>query len=141
MHLTNVLRINGRVVLLLLLLPMLLGGCVSLATDSRKVGLQEMQKGGHRPGQGPRPARGHPPEERDRAHRRRPPALQAGAGRRLRLARARQRHARQRNLHPRRQGGGKIVVIQAILDHELNHLLQFANPCVQDPDRLDGIGA
>jgi len=35
---------------------------------------------------------------------------------------------------------GKIFVNQAILGHELNHLLNFKNREVVDPDRLDEIG-
>ena len=36
---------------------------------------------------------------------------------------------------------GKIVVNQVILGHEFNHILQFNNPIVADPDRLDELGA
>ena len=36
---------------------------------------------------------------------------------------------------------GKIVVNQAVLGHELMHLLQFKNPRVADPDKLDDLGA
>ena len=36
---------------------------------------------------------------------------------------------------------GKIIANQAILGHELNHLLHFANPRVANPDRLDDLGA
>ncbi len=36
---------------------------------------------------------------------------------------------------------GKIVVNQAILGHELNHLLNFKNPKVANPDKLDDLGA
>ena len=36
---------------------------------------------------------------------------------------------------------GKIVVNQAILGHELNHLLNFINPRVANPDNLDDLGA
>jgi hypothetical protein len=32
---------------------------------------------------------------------------------------------------------GKIIINQAVLGHELHHLLNFANPMVADPDRLD----
>ena len=36
---------------------------------------------------------------------------------------------------------GKIIVNQAILGHELNHLLNFKNPKVANPDKLDDLGA
>jgi len=36
--------------------------------------------------------------------------------------------------------GDKIVVNQAILGHELNHLLNFKNPKIANPDKLDEIG-
>jgi hypothetical protein len=38
-----------------------------------------------------------------------------------------------------RKLGNKIVVNQAILGHELNHLLKYQNPIVANPDRLDTI--
>lgn len=34
----------------------------------------------------------------------------------------------------------KIVVNQAVLGHELNHLLNFINPSVADPDKLKDLG-
>ena len=36
---------------------------------------------------------------------------------------------------------GKVVVNQAILGHELNHLLNFKNPRIANPDKLDDLGA
>jgi hypothetical protein len=36
---------------------------------------------------------------------------------------------------------GKVVVNQAILGHELMHLLNFKNPKIANPDRLDDLGA
>jgi len=36
--------------------------------------------------------------------------------------------------------GDKIVVNQAILGHEFNHLLNFKNPKIADPDKLDNLG-
>ena len=36
---------------------------------------------------------------------------------------------------------GKIVVNQAILGHEFNHLLNFKNPRIANPDKLDDMGA
>ncbi len=36
---------------------------------------------------------------------------------------------------------GKIVVNQAILGHELNHIINFRNPRVANPDKLDDLGA
>lgn len=36
--------------------------------------------------------------------------------------------------------GGKIVINQAILGHELNHLLNFNNPRILNPDQLDKMG-
>ena len=36
---------------------------------------------------------------------------------------------------------GKIVLNQAILGHELNHLLNFKNPKIANPDKLDDLGA
>jgi hypothetical protein len=36
---------------------------------------------------------------------------------------------------------GKVMVNQAVLGHELMHLLQFKNPRVADPDKLDDLGA
>jgi len=35
---------------------------------------------------------------------------------------------------------GKIALNQAVLGHELNHLLNFQNPKIADPDKLDGLG-
>jgi hypothetical protein len=36
---------------------------------------------------------------------------------------------------------GRVVVNQAVLGHELMHLLNFKNPKIADPDRLDDLGA
>ncbi|MBW1698700.1 MAG: hypothetical protein JRK26_18095 [Deltaproteobacteria bacterium] len=36
---------------------------------------------------------------------------------------------------------GKIVINQAILGHEFNHLLNFKNPRIANPDKLDDLGA
>ena len=36
--------------------------------------------------------------------------------------------------------GDRIVLNQAILGHELNHLLNFKNPKIADPDKLDNLG-
>ena len=36
---------------------------------------------------------------------------------------------------------GKVVLNQAILGHELTHLLNFKNPDIANPDKLDDIGA
>lgn len=36
--------------------------------------------------------------------------------------------------------GGKIVINQAVLGHELNHLLNFKNPDIADPDKLGQMG-
>ena len=36
--------------------------------------------------------------------------------------------------------GGKIVINQAILGHEFNHLLNFKNPKIANPDKLDELG-
>ena len=36
---------------------------------------------------------------------------------------------------------GKIILNQAVLGHELNHLLNFKNPKIADPDKLDDLGA
>ena len=36
--------------------------------------------------------------------------------------------------------GNKIIVNQAILGHELNHLLNFKNHTIADPDKLDNLG-
>ena len=36
---------------------------------------------------------------------------------------------------------GKIVINQVVLGHELNHLLNFKNPKIADPDKLDDLGA
>jgi len=36
---------------------------------------------------------------------------------------------------------GKIIINQAILGHELNHLLNFKNPKIANPDKLDDLGA
>jgi hypothetical protein len=36
---------------------------------------------------------------------------------------------------------GRIILNQAILGHEFNHLLQFNHPQIHNPDLLDDIGA
>jgi len=36
---------------------------------------------------------------------------------------------------------GKIIINQAVLGHELMHLLNFKNPRIADPDKLDDLGA
>jgi hypothetical protein len=36
--------------------------------------------------------------------------------------------------------GGKIIVNQAILGHEFDHLLNFNNSMVANPDQLDALG-
>ena len=36
---------------------------------------------------------------------------------------------------------GKIVINQVVLGHELNHLLNFENPEIADPDKLEDLGA
>ena len=36
--------------------------------------------------------------------------------------------------------GDKIVVNQAVLGHELNHLLNFKNPKIANPRKLDEMG-
>lgn len=36
---------------------------------------------------------------------------------------------------------GRIVLNQAVLGHEFNHLLNFENPKIADPDKLDDLGA
>ena len=36
---------------------------------------------------------------------------------------------------------GKILVNQAILGHEFNHLLNFKNKKIANPDELDDLGA
>ena len=36
---------------------------------------------------------------------------------------------------------GKVVINQAILGHELNHLLNFRNSKIANPDKLDDLGA
>ena len=36
---------------------------------------------------------------------------------------------------------GKVIVNQAILGHELNHLLNFKNSKISNPDKLDDLGA
>ena len=35
---------------------------------------------------------------------------------------------------------GKIIINQVILGHELNHLLQFKNKQIANPDKLDKLG-
>jgi hypothetical protein len=40
-----------------------------------------------------------------------------------------------------RKAQGKIIVNQAILGHELNHLLNWRNPKIANPDKLDDLGA
>lgn len=39
-----------------------------------------------------------------------------------------------------RRVGDKIIVNQAILGHEINHLLHFKNPKVINPDKLKALG-
>jgi hypothetical protein len=36
---------------------------------------------------------------------------------------------------------GRVVINQAVLGHELMHLLNFRNPRIADPDQLDDLGA
>jgi hypothetical protein len=40
-----------------------------------------------------------------------------------------------------RMAKGKIIVNQAILGHELNHLLNWKNPKIANPDKLDDLDA
>lgn len=35
---------------------------------------------------------------------------------------------------------GRIVLNQAILGHEFNHLLNYQNPKIANPDKLDSLG-
>ena len=35
---------------------------------------------------------------------------------------------------------GKVIINQAILGHELNHLLSFKEPVIANPDKLDDLG-
>ncbi len=35
---------------------------------------------------------------------------------------------------------GKVILNQAILGHELTHILNFSNPVVANPDKLDDLG-
>ena len=35
---------------------------------------------------------------------------------------------------------GKVIINQAILGHELNHLLGFKDPAFANPDKLDDMG-
>ena len=40
----------------------------------------------------------------------------------------------------RKRVGDKIIINQNILGHELNHLLNFRNPKIANPDKLDEMG-
>lgn len=128
-------------ILKILLLSILLAGCVTLATDYRKVGFREIQRGYsslHKPSslhetiELPK-VTVHIVGDRnkfnwDQAATYGSPVLG---------------YATQDN-HIWVFGTevkGRIIINQAVLGHELNHLLQFANPKVQNPDMLDDIGA
>lgn len=131
----------GRRFLIAILAVGFLSACVTLATDYRKVGFREMQRGFLLLDQHP-----HLNEtielSRVRVH---------IVGNRRHFDWERAQSPQSRVLGYARRNNeiwvfgarvdGKIVLNQAVLGHEFNHLLNFADPRVADPDRLDDIGA
>jgi hypothetical protein len=123
----------------------LLTGCVTLATDYRKVGFREMQRGFD--------ALARKPDLHEVVKLDNVTVHIVGDRSRFQWQQARQEDSRIAGYATRRNDiwtfgavvDGRIVVNQAILGHELNHLLQFATENrptpIHDPDRLDDIGA
>jgi len=128
-------------ILKLLLLAAVLAGCVTLATDYRKVGFREIQRGYaslHKPSdlyeviELPK-VTVHIVGDRDKFNWHKASTYGSPV-----LGYA----TRDNQIWVfGTQVKGRIILNQAVLGHELNHLLQFANPKVQDPDQLDDIGA
>ena len=125
----------------LLLLTLLLTGCVTLATDYRKIGFKEMQRGFD-------------------ALEKRPSLNETVVLENLTIHIVGDRNAfkwdraaafgspvlgyatRKNEIYVfGAYAGGKIIVNQSILGHELNHLMNFKNPVIADPDKLDDLGA
>lgn len=119
----------------------LLSACVTLATDYRKVGFREMQRGFV--------MLERPPDLRETIELKNVKVHIVGDRRHFDWDRASSPGSRVLG-YARRSNeiwvfgarvDGKIILNQAVLGHEFNHLLNFADPRVADPDRLDDIGA
>ena len=130
--------IKGAVLLLLLLTAL---GCVALATDYRRYGFKEFQKGFENLKDSPdlylvvdlKDVRIHIVGDRhnfswNKAKIKRYGVVgYATAGNEIFVF--------------GKVINGKVVVNQAVLGHELNHLLNFKNPRIASPDELDDLGA
>jgi hypothetical protein len=131
--------------LLTVLTAIVLAGCVTLATDYRKVAFREMQRGFESLAKKPNL---HEVVKLDNVT-----VHVVGDRNRFRWQRARNEGSRVAGYATRKNEiwvfgavvDGRIVVNQAILGHELNHLLQFATENrptpIHNPDKLDDIGA
>ena len=119
----------------------LLTACVTLATDYRKVGFREMQRGFAMLEQ--------PPELNETIHLKDIKVHIVGDRQHFTWDRAAAYGSPVLGYATRKNEiwvlgarvNGKIVINQAILGHEFNHLLNFASPMVANPDRLDDLGA
>jgi hypothetical protein len=135
-------RVNhNSVVHLLLLFTFLLSGCVTLATDYRKIGFKEMQRGFATLEKRPslhetitlENITVHIIGNRDSFKWDKAAAFGSPV-----LGYA----TRKNEIYIfGAYAGGKIIINQGILGHELNHLLNFKNPIIADPDKLDDLGA
>ena len=132
---------HNKTLLILLLFTFILAGCVTLATDYRKIGFKEMQRGFA--------ALEKSPTLNETIKLKNVTIHVVGDRRHFKWDRAAAFGSPVLGYANRKNeiyifgayAGGKIIVNQSILGHELNHLLNFKNPAIADPDKLDDLGA